>query len=503
MGFQSNSKNENLVLNDARDWSHLFSGESASRKSSVMQAMHGILAQPGIRSLGPGAPSTEYIPFYGIDFKVGSTDAFETVGKKTPDTTTSIQAGKHDSITGASKYDLAIALQYGLGTGSKQLVEFLTEHIQLIHSPPYRDWQTILSAGNTSAFEIVLRMLGNKGEYLLVEQHTYTTVFETGLPLGFKFAQVRMDKDGLLPEDLDHVLSNWDESARGGEKPRLLYTIPTGQNPTGITQPLARRQEIYRVAQKHELFIVEDDPYYFIQLPEFRPGGNLPATTAPITSVEEYVKTLVPSYLRLDTDGRVLRMDSFSKIVAPGARMGWVTASTQVIERMIRAHEVSVQNPSGFSQIAVFKLLNDSWGHMGFVRWLAHLRGEYAKRRDTLLEACDAFLPREIVSWVPPTAGFFIWISLDWAQHPEAGTKTKLQIEKEIFDATIENGALVVPGSWFLPDEGSSGMDGVFFRMTYAAASMDDMQEAIQRLGAVLRSTFKLGHANGMSESRL
>ncbi|CEJ60633.1 hypothetical protein PMG11_09201 [Penicillium brasilianum] len=503
MEYKDSSRNSSVALKEACDWSHLFSPESASRKHSVMQAMHVILAQPGIRSLGPGAPSTEYFPFYGIDFEVGSTDAFKTVGKKTPDTTTSIHAGKHDSIAGTSIYDLAIGLQYGVGTGSKQLVKFLTEHIQLVHNPPYRNWQTILSAGNTSAFEIVLRMLGQTGDYLLVEQHTYTTVFETGIPLGYKFARVRMDKDGLLPDDLDLVLSTWDESARGGKKPRLLYTIPTGQNPTGITQPLPRRQAVYRVAQKHNLFIIEDDPYYFIQLPVYQPGGAAIAATAPITSVEKYVETLIPSYLRLDTDGRVLRMDSFSKIIAPGARMGWVTAPEQVIERMVRAHEVSVQNPSGFSQIAIFKLLHDGWGHLGFVKWLAHLQSEYRKRRNSLLEACDAFLPREIVSWVPPTGGFFNWISIDWTQHPEAISKSKLQIEKEIYDVAIEGGALVVPGSWFLPDEGIGGMEGVSFRMTYAAASVEDVREAIQRLGMALRGIFKLEAAGGALESRL
>ncbi|KOS37937.1 hypothetical protein ACN38_g11250 [Penicillium nordicum] len=503
MEYQSTSSGGTAPPKDARDWSHLFSAESASRKHSVMQAMHAILAKPGIRSLGPGAPSTEYFPFYGIDFEVGSTDAFETVGKKIPDTTTSIHVGKHDSTTGASSYDLAIGLQYGLGTGSKQLLKFLTEHIQLIHNPPYRNWQTILSAGNTSAFEIVLRMLGQTGEHLLVEQHTYATVFETGLPLGYKFTQVRMDKDGLLPDDLDLVLSTWDESARGGKKPRLLYTIPTGQNPTGVTQPLPRRQAIYRVAQKHDLFIVEDDPYYFIQMPVYHPGGAATITTSPITSVEKYAETLVPSYLRLDTDGRVLRMDSFSKIIAPGARMGWVTASEQVIERMVRAHEVSVQNPSGFSQVALFKLLHDSWGHVGFVKWLAHLQGEYTKRRDGLFEACDAFLPREIVSWVPPTSGFFAWISVDWTQHPQAGSKSTLDIEKEVYNSAIECGALVVPGSWFLPDEGRGGMEGVFFRMTYAAASAEDVKEAIRRLGMTLRGIFKLETAGGILESRL
>ncbi|CAG8933724.1 unnamed protein product [Penicillium salamii] len=435
-----------------------------------------------------------------MDFEVACTDGFDTVGKKIPERTTPIHAGKHDITTGSSTYDLAAGLQYGIATGSKQLVKFMTEHIQLIHSPPYRNWQTILSAGNTSAFEIVLRMLGQTGEHLLVEQYTYTTVFETGLPLGFKFAQIRMDKDGLLPEDLDHVLSTWDEAARGGKKPRLLYTIPTGQNPAGMTQPLPRRQAIYRVAQKHDIFIIEDDPYYFIQMPVYQPGAT--TTTTLVTSVEEYAKTLVPSYLRLDTDGRVLRMDSFSKIIAPGARMGWVTASDQIIERMLRAHEVSVQNPSGFSQVAIFKLLNDSWGHLGLIKWLAHLRGEYTKRRDALLEAYDTFLPREIVSWVPPTSGFFAWISIDWKQHPEADVKSTLQIETEIYDAATKRGALIVPGSWFLPDQGKGGMEGVFFRMTYASSSFEEMREAIERVGKALRVIFQSETA-GIVESRL
>ncbi|OJJ79168.1 uncharacterized protein ASPGLDRAFT_181370 [Aspergillus glaucus CBS 516.65] len=435
-----------------------------------------------MRSLGPGAPSTEYFPFYAMNLEVGSTNAFATVGKEAPASTTTIYAGKHDSSSGLSTYDLAIALQYGQGTGSAQLVKFMSDHVNICgpQHPPYRNWKCILSVGTTSAFEIVPKMLAKPGDYLLVEQHTYTTVFETSLPLGIKFAQVRIDKDGLTPNDLDDILTNWDETVRGSKKPSLLYTVPTGQNPCEITQPLPRRQEIYRVAQKHNLFIVEDDPYYFIQPWLYKTVNQ--ATEHP-TSVDDYVKALVPSYLSIDVDGRVLRMDPFSKIIAPGARMGRVTASEQVIERMVRAHEVSVQNPSGFSQIAVFKLLHDSWGHLGFVQWLAHLRGEYIKRRDVLFEACELFLPREICGWVPSTAGFF---------HNKAGLISSLQIEKEIHSAAIDAGTLVVPGSWFLPDEGRSGMDEVFFRITYAAASTDDIREAIKRFGAALRRVFYL-----------
>ena len=253
-------------------------------------------------------------------------------------------------------------------------------------------------------------MLGKSGDYILIEEHCYPTLFETGFPMGYQCAQVKMDKEGLVPEDLDNVLSNWDEAARKGPKPRLLYTVPTGQNPSGATPLVFRRQEVYRIAQKHDLYIVEDDPYYFIQLPEYRSAGQRDHIVRDGASVEEFARRLIPSYLSLDVDGRVFRMDSFSKIIAPGARTGWVTASEQVVERMIRAHEVSTQNPSGFSQIVLFKLLHDTWGHQGLVKWLEHLQSEYTRRRDTIFDACERYLPRDIVDWVPPRAGFFVCI---------------------------------------------------------------------------------------------
>lgn len=266
-------------------------------------------------------------------------------------------------------------------------------------------------------------MFGKTGDYILVEEYTYPTVYETGLPMGYQFATVRMDELGILPRELDLVLTNWNEAERNGKKPILLYTIPCGQNPSGATQPIERRHEIYAVAQKHDVYILEDDPYYFIQMPPYKssllPASNEKQSLEQVadsfpTSVEQFAKALIPSYLSIDRDGRVFRMDSFSKIIAPGARMGWVTASEQVIERMVRAHEVSVQNPSGFSQIAIFKLLHDTWGHIGFVKWLRHLQKEYTRRRNTMFDSFERYLPRQVVSWNPPTAGFFVSLFLNY-----------------------------------------------------------------------------------------
>ena len=251
-------------------------------------------------------------------------------------------------------------------------------------------------------------MFAERGSYILVEEYTYPTVLETGSPLGINFLGIRMDEDGLDPEHMDEILSNWDEKAREGKKPHLLYTIPTGQNPSGATLTLERHQGIYKIAQKHDVYLLEDDPYYFIQLQSSTTGQDKQSKQRPPNSHEEFVAGLVPSFLRLDTDGRVFRMDSFSKIIAPGSRIGWITASEQIIERLIRAHETSTQNPSGFSQMVLFKLLRENWGHAGLMDWLLYLQSEYTKRRDTLMAACETYLPRNVVSWKPPKAGFFV-----------------------------------------------------------------------------------------------
>jgi aromatic amino acid aminotransferase I len=183
-----------------------------------------------------------------------------------------------------------------------------------------------------------------------------------------------------------------------------LYTVPSGQNPTGATQSLERRRAIYEVARRHDVFILEDEPYYYLQMQE-------PGTEAP-KSVEAFLEGLIPTYLSMDVDGRVMRMDSFSKVVVPGSRMGWITASEQIVERFIRHAEVANQGPNGFSQVILHKLLDEQWGHEGYFRWLMNLRLEYTKRRDAMSAACDEFLPREVVSWKPPQAGMFVSLAL-------------------------------------------------------------------------------------------
>ncbi|KAL4992341.1 pyridoxal phosphate-dependent transferase [Aspergillus falconensis] len=471
----------------AKRWDNLFTLEAKSRKTSTLKGAAKFLKNPGLISLGGGLPSPEYFPFEELSFKVPTPPGFSPEATRQSGTT--LVAGKHDIREGKSLYDLEISLNYGQSTGSPQLLRFVTEHTELIHNPPYSDWQCALTAGSTYAWDTALRLFCERGDYLLMEEYTFSSAQETALPQGVNVAPVKMDEQGLLPGDLDDLLSNWDEKARGARKPFVLYTIPTGQNPTGATQSVERRKEIYKVAQKHDIYIIEDEPYYFLQMQPYTGAGSAPMP--PPANHEEFIKSLIPSYLSIDVDGRVLRIESFSKVLTPGSRTGWVVGSEQVIERFLRNTEVSAQHPSGISQLMLFKLLDEHWGHLGYFDWLINLRMQYTNRRDIMVQACEKHLPQEIASWIAPAAGMFHWIRVDWKKHPELTSgKTRDSIEDALFHAAINNGVLVSRGSWFRAAGASE--DKLFFRATFAAASEENITEAIKRFGDALRVEFKL-----------
>ncbi|RAL66183.1 hypothetical protein DID88_005855 [Monilinia fructigena] len=353
----------------AKRWDHRISLESRSRKPSNLKSAAQYLKTPGMISLGGGLPCPDYFPIEEISIKVPTVPHFSE--EKTKESGTIITAGKYDVSEGKGAYDLSIALNYGQGTGSAQMLRWVTEHTEIVCNPPYADWGCTLSVGSTSALEQTYRIFCERGDYVLSEEYTFASAVETAAPLGIKFLGVKMDAEGLLPEALDEILSNWDEKARGARKPFVLYTVPSGQNPTGATQGIKRRHAIYKVAQKHDLYILEDEPYYFLQM------------------------------------------------------------------------------QPGISQIVLYKLLDESWGHSGYLQWLVNLRLEYTKRRNVILAACEKYLPKSIVSWNPPTAGMFLWLQVDWHKHPAAKTKPIQDIEQEIFLAGIGEGVLICPGSWF------------------------------------------------------
>ncbi|KAK2602234.1 hypothetical protein N8I77_008784 [Diaporthe amygdali] len=477
----------------AKDWSHRLTLESKSRTGSSLKAAFKHLQNPDVISLGGGLPLSEFFPFETFSFIPTFIPSNTTCGANIVQQNAALQANKNDIAEGRSVFDISVALNYGQGSGSAQLLRWITEHTEIIHDPPYSDWQCTMTIGNTSALDMALRMLTKPGDYVLSDAFTFASAIETSMPMGVNFFGVAMDEQGLLPESLLHVLDNWKPAEHGGaRKPFLLYLIPTGQNPTGATQSIGRRKDIYRVAQKHDLIIIEDDPYYFLQMDPYVPSIQEEVPTAANSwSSAALLRMIVPSYLSIDVDGRVMRMDSFSKVISPGSRVGWITAPQSIVERYKSHADTSTQGPSGFSQLALFKLLDEFWGHTGYLEWLLHVRKEYTQRRDYMVRACERHLPRGIVTWEPAQAGMFQWLCVDWRKHPHASVKTQAEIEEDIWREAITKGVLVARGSWFNAN-GDLPCEEIFYRTTFAAASLDKIEEAMRRFGGALKKSFQL-----------
>ncbi|GMM33459.1 hypothetical protein DASC09_007840 [Saccharomycopsis crataegensis] len=210
--------------------------------------------------------------------------------------------------------------------------------------------------------------------------------------------------------------------------------------------PFERRKAVYDIASKYDIIIVEDEPYYFLQLD---PHVKASERTKPAhVSNEEFIKSLVPSFLHWDVDGRVIRLDSFSKVFAPGSRLGWMTDQKTILERFLRVHETSIQTPSGFCTAIIYGTLA-RWGQEGFIDWLQVLRHEYTYKRDSAIDSAFKYVPSFAEVHVP-IAGMFFTISFDATKHPEFKTKYNsdpLALEKDIYDITIQKNALLVPGS--------------------------------------------------------
>lgn len=299
-----------------------------------------------------------------------------------------------------------------------------------IFSPPASaNHQIFGNLGNTDGLHKAYRTLLNPGDNLLVEEHCFSPPCEQARAQGCGLVPVKLDADeGLNAQYMDELLSNWDNAH--GPKPRVLYTITTGQNPTGSTPSPKRLREIYDVCRKHDVVIIEDDPYYFLQYASFGSpsedqtvNNNEPLApkeekkAAQRESLSAFAKTLSPTLLSLDVDGRVVRLDTFSKIVFPGGRLGWTTCNAVFKERMDRMSEVTTQVGAGVNQAFFAQLLTEpgapgasnagGWGLTGLLRWINQVRHVYTQKRDLFLQVLNRELPPslDIVKVVPPQAG--------------------------------------------------------------------------------------------------
>lgn len=331
----------------------------------------------------------------------------------------------------------AEALNYGPTEGEaslrRALLAFLAEAGQ-----PIAENRLIITAGGTQGLDLVAKLYIDPGDIVIAEEPSYTN--GTAIVTGYQGRIVRcpMDEAGMVVERLPALIA-----ASG--KPKLVYVIPNSQNPGGNTLSLPRRRMLLDLAYRHDFLILEDDPYgllYFDQPP--------PA-----------------SLLSLDGDGeRVVSVHTFSKIFAPGLRVGWVVAPATIIQRMIAAKQGldTCSNPLGQRIIAGFLESGQMQRH------IAGLRQAYMQRRDAMLAALQRhFGGLQGTRWTRPDGGFFIWVELPGGISTDA-----------LFALALEEGVAFIPGSAFLSPEGPRNAMRLCFANS-STAEIDDGMWALRR----------------------
>ncbi|KAF9784179.1 hypothetical protein IL306_008132 [Fusarium sp. DS 682] len=465
------------------------------------------------------------------------------------------------------KIDLATALQYGQVTGYPPLHSFIRQFTNQVLHPnvPYEGGaDVILDDGATDGFSKVLQLLVDpwyEGVHpvaerpgMLCETFVFGNILTQARPLGVNIVPVEIDEEGMIVEGsggLREVLENW--NPRNGRLPHFLYTVTMGDNPTSGVVGIQRRREVYALASKYDIIIVEDDPYWYLQFPSAAikeakaRGYDTPAAVdthkAVISSGYDFIDSLVPSYLSIDVDGRVIRLDTFSKTVAPGSRLGYVTAQPAIIERLTRIAETSTGQPSGFVQALIAQAILGShssaldnflslpasekpsftgWQLDGWVRWLEGLRGEYERRMTRMCSILEdnAFQLRQSTFQNPdldwdviskirlfdfdwPRGGMFVWVRVHFEKHPLY--KTEGGDIAPVIDGTVLANAFLIhsthaphlvlgsPGSMFSATPEIREKRGwQYIRLCFAAESDENIDGGSWRFARSVQDFFKI-----------
>ena len=327
-------------------------------------------------------------------------------------------------------------LQYSSGTGTTELRESIVELMAAEHI--HADVAGIqVTAGSQMALDVVTKLLCEQGDTILVEDPTYVGALGIFGGAGLRVEHVPMDADGLVPEALGERIRHL---AAEGRRPRMLYTIPNFQNPRGVTLAESRRPEIVEICREAGIPIVEDNPY-----------GMLAFEPRRLTSLHE-----------LDPDN-VVYLGSFSKVLAPGLRVGWAAAPEWMRRPLQLASESTVICASPLSQA----LAADYIAHHDFRGIISRAAGVYAERAAALMGALEGRLP-EGSTLTHPQGGFFSWVTL-----PEGWSTA------ELLDAAIDEKVVFVPGASFCaPGEGEREL-----RLAFSFETPEHLAEGARRLG--------------------
>jgi 2-aminoadipate transaminase len=414
-----------LTPADSARYDARFASRAAGIVSSVMRDLMSLAERPDIISLAGGFPNT---------------DSFE---REVFDDVIEVVARDHR----------AAALQYGPTEGLAELRERIVD-VMAQEGALARVEDIMVTSGGQQAIDLSIRTFVNPGDTVLAEGPTYPGAVPCFTTYEARVEHVPMDHDGLRVELVEEAL---DRLAAEGRPPKLLYTIPSFHNPGGVTMSLERRERLVRLAHERELLIVEDNPY-----------GQIRFEGEPLPTLWELD----------DGAGWVIYLSTFSKILAPGLRVGWVCAPQAVLRKMNLGKQAADLASSTLSQRFVIEYMR----RYDWRDYVARLNGIYRSRRDAMLRALEEEMPPE-ATWTRPGGGLFVWASL-----PEFIDTTNL-----LASAVDKHEVAFVPGRGaFLDGRGGNSM-----RLNFSGVPEATISEGVRRLGLAVAEMTELHRALG------
>lgn len=397
-------------------WKSAYAGRASNLSVSEVRALFAVVSRPEVVSLAGGMPDVAELPTAGIN-------------------------KAYDSLM-ATRRDLA--LQYGGGQGDAKLREQIVE-IMALEGINGSAEDLIVTTGSQHGLDLIADLFIDPGDVVLLESPSYVGAVGIFRHKEAEMVHLHTDLEGLSPEALQEEVTR----LKGlGKKIKLLYLVPNFANPSGVTIPQHRREQILAICEAEGILIVEDNPY-----------GQL------------YFDEVPPNAMRSMSEQHVVYLGSFSKILSPGLRVGYVLAPPAIREKLTLANESAILSPAMFGQMLVSEYLTvNDWKQQ-----ISDYRDIYRKKRDAAIEAIDKHLPG--IETTRPKGGFFLWVTM-----PE-GIDSKAMLPLAVSELVA-----YTPGTAFY----GNGMGKNNLRVCFSHPSVERVSLGIQRLSTVINNQIEL-----------
>lgn len=384
------------------------------KSATIVKKLFGAMTDPETISFGGGAPAKEALP---VDI---------------------VREIANDVLT----YDKrgVEALQYGHPTGILELRQAVADKLLAPKGIEASTDDIAIVAGGLETMNLVCQVFINPGDVILVEAPTFVHCVEIFEMFQAKCVSVEMDDNGIILEDLEEKIKKYN--------PKIIYVIPTFQNPSGRTLSVERRKAIAEMGSKYDVLVLEDDPYR-----ELRYSGED-----------------LPPIKYFDKTGHTIYANSFSKIFSPGSRLGFVYASPEIIDKIFDAKTATNSQTNGIAQVLCAEFFKRGY----YEEHLEKVRAIYKERRDVMIECIDKFLP-EGTKRVFPDGGLFTWVEL-----PGDIDTTKLLEEAAAYKVAF------VAGEGFFTDGNGRGRNCM--RISFGSVPPEKIRIGMERLGKLIAS---------------